>query len=66
MLQLRRATLRVFDAIQETPDATAFRLDSAEAGIASHKPGPFVNVCVEENGKDVRRSFTISSSPAQA
>jgi precorrin-3B synthase len=59
------AVLRVVEIIQETPDVKTFRLDNSAGKIPVHQPGQFARVCVPLGGKEVWRSFTISSSPTQ-
>jgi precorrin-3B synthase len=62
----RLETLTVIDVIQETPDVKTFRLDNSRGGIPRHRPGQFVKVRAVIDGREVWRSFTISSSPATA
>ena len=50
--------------IDETPDVKTFRLDNSAGTLPPHLPGQFLQVAIESNGEKVRRSFTISSSPA--
>jgi ferredoxin-NADP reductase len=57
------ATLKVLEVIQETPDVKTFRLDNSRGDIPRHRPGQFVKVRALLDGRDVWRSFTISSSP---
>ena len=59
------ASLRVLDVIQETPDVKTFRLGNSAGALPPHRPGQFVKVCVPVDGREVWRSFTISSSPTQ-
>jgi ferredoxin-NADP reductase/nitrite reductase/ring-hydroxylating ferredoxin subunit len=55
--------LPVLDVIHETPDVRTFRLDNRDGRFPLDLPGRFANVCVELNGGEVWRPFTISSSP---
>ncbi|MCH9654387.1 MAG: ferredoxin reductase [Planctomycetes bacterium] len=55
--------LSVTDVIQETNDVRTFRLDNSDGLLSPHKPGMFIKVCLNIKGKEVWRSFTISSSP---
>lgn len=65
-LKPRDAVLPVLEVIHETPDVRTFRLDNREAGVPFDLPGKFARICVPgEDGKDVWRSFTISSSPTK-
>jgi len=60
------AVLPVQGVIQETPDVRTFRLDNSAGRIPLDFPGRFAKVCVSVDGRDVWRSFTISSSPTDA
>ena len=55
--------LCVRDVIKEADDVRTFRFDNSEGLLSPHKPGMFVKVCLNINGDEVWRSFTISSSP---
>jgi ferredoxin-NADP reductase/nitrite reductase/ring-hydroxylating ferredoxin subunit len=57
------ATLKVLEVIQETPDVKTFRLDNSRGDVPCHRPGQFVKVRALLDGREVWRSFTISSSP---
>ena len=59
------ATLRVADIIKETSDTNTFRLVGKEDTLFSYKPGQFVTISVEIEGKTVKRSYSISSSPSR-
>ncbi|QDV51036.1 ferredoxin reductase [Gimesia fumaroli] len=56
-------SLPVIEVIQETDEVRTFRLDNLKGQLAPHKPGMFVKVCLNINGAEVWRSFSISSSP---
>ena len=56
-------TLTVCDVIQEAEDVCTFRLDNLQGQLPVHKPGMFIKVCLDIRGKEVWRSFSISSSP---
>ncbi|WP_339728047.1 ferredoxin reductase [uncultured Gimesia sp.] len=56
-------SLPVIEVIQEADEVRTFRVDNSEGRVAVHKPGMFVKVCLNINGEDVWRSFSISSSP---
>ena len=59
--------LRVAAIFQETPDVKTFRLVDPEGGGIpfTFLPGQFLTFSAEIDGKPVRRSYTIASSPAQ-
>lgn len=59
------AVLRVMEIIQETPDVKTLRLDNSAGQIPAHRPGQFLRICAPLSGRDVWRSFTISSPPTQ-
>lgn len=60
--------LRVGRIFQETPDVKTFRLMNPLGGVLpfSYLPGQFLTVTVVTDGKPVRRSYTIASSPTQS
>ncbi|MAT71042.1 MAG: oxidoreductase [Planctomycetaceae bacterium] len=60
-------TLRVSRVFQETPDVKTFRFMNPVGGALpfSYLPGQFLTVAVPVDGKPVKRSYTISSSPTQ-
>ncbi len=58
-------SLPVTNIIQEADDVCTFRLDNSQGLIPPHQPGMFVKVCLDINGMEVWRSFSISSSPHQ-
>lgn len=58
-------SLPVTKVIQEADDVCTFRLDNSQGLIPPHQPGMFVKVCLDINGVEVWRSFSISSSPHQ-
>ncbi|MBY0587163.1 2Fe-2S iron-sulfur cluster binding domain-containing protein [bacterium] len=59
--------LRVARVFQETPDVKTYRLMSPLGGILPFEflPGQFLTVGVPVEGKVVRRSYSIASSPSQ-
>jgi hypothetical protein len=59
--------LRIRRIFQETPDVKTFRLMNPLGGVLpfSCLPGQFLTVTVLINGKPVKRSYTIASSPTQ-
>jgi ferredoxin-NADP reductase/nitrite reductase/ring-hydroxylating ferredoxin subunit len=58
------ALLTVMEVIEETHDVRTFRFDNRGARIPCDFPGKFVKVCATIEGREVWRSFTISSSPS--
>ena len=59
--------LRVGRIFQETTDVKTFRLMNPLGGVLpfSYLPGQFLTIAVPMNGKPVRRSYTLASSPTQ-
>ncbi len=58
--------LRVARIFQETPDVKTFRLALPEGGDElpfTFEPGQFLTVGVEAGGQELKRSYSISSSP---
>jgi ferredoxin-nitrite reductase len=60
------ASLTVLEVIEEAPDIRTFRLDNSVAKLPLDLPGRFAKVCVPTSEGEAWRSFTISSSPANA
>lgn len=57
--------LRVADIIDESSDTKTFRLVGQEDTLFSYKPGQFVTVTLDIDGKKVKRSYSMSSSPSR-
>jgi len=57
--------LRVADIIEETHDTKTFRLVGLTPVLFSFKPGQFVTLKLPIGGKEVSRSYSISSSPSR-
>ncbi len=59
--------LRVGRIFQETPDVKTFRLMNPLGGVLpfTFLPGQCLTVTMAQDGKPVRRSYTIASSPTQ-
>ena len=59
--------LRVGRIFQETPDVKTFRLLNPLGGALpfSYLPGQFLTLTVAPDGKPIKRSYTIASSPTQ-
>jgi ferredoxin-NADP reductase len=60
-------TLRVAAIFRETPNVKTFRLLNPDGGTIpfTFLPGQFLTFSAELDGKPVRRSYTIASSPTQ-
>ncbi len=58
--------LNVLEIIDESPDVRTFRLDNSAARLPLDFPGRFAKVCATVDGREVWRSFTISSSPTNS
>jgi glycine betaine catabolism B len=58
-------TLRVVDIIEETEDAKTFRMVGEQPMLFSYRPGQFVTFILNINGKEVKRSYSMSSSPSR-
>lgn len=59
--------LRVADIFRETPAVKTFRLRNLDGGDVpfSFLPGQFLTFSAQVDGKAIKRSYTIASSPAQ-
>ena len=51
--------------IDETPDAKTFCFTAETPVLFDYKPGQFVNLAIEIDGKPIIRSYSISSSPTR-
>lgn len=58
-------TLRVADIIGETHDVKTFRLVGEKPLLFSYKPGQFVTFLLNIDGQELRRSYSMSSSPSR-
>lgn len=60
-------SLRVVRIFQETPEVKTFRLMSPDGAPLpfAYLPGQFLTLSVELDGKPVKRSYTIASSPTE-
>ena len=57
---------RCSQVIEETHDVKTFRLVSSQSTVFdNYKPGQFVTLDLEIDGKPVKRSYSISSSPSR-
>lgn len=57
--------LRVADVIDETHDCKTFRLMPVQPLLFCYKPGQYVTFILNINGREVRRSYSLSSSPSR-
>lgn len=55
--------LRIDEIIPETPRAATFVFDVIEGGPVHYKAGQFLTFIFERQGKEVRRSYSLSSAP---
>jgi len=55
--------LRVVQIIQETSDAITIKLLVEDGKTITYKSGQFITLIFERRGKEIRRSFSLSSAP---
>ncbi len=60
-----KVTLRCIQTVDETKDVKTFSFVSDPPKLFSYRPGQFVTLDLPMDGKTVRRSYTISSSPSR-
>ena len=60
-----RTRARCVAVIPETHDVKTFIFESIPARLIQYKPGQFITLDLPINGKTVKRSYTISSSPSR-
>lgn len=58
-------TLKVIDIIDETHDTKTIRLVGEEPLLFSYRPGQFITFVLDIGGTEVRRSYSMSSSPSR-
>lgn len=58
-------TLKVADIIEETHDVKTFRFSGEDPLLFSYKPGQFVTFLLNIDGREVQRSYSMSSSPSR-
>lgn len=63
--QSGKLTLRCIQTVQETQDVKTFRFVHEPAKLFRYRPGQFITLDCPVDGKIVRRSYTISSSPSR-
>jgi ferredoxin-NADP reductase len=56
-------SLKVTDIIHETADAITITLVPEDGSKVDYKPGQFITLIFHRNGKEIRRSFSLSSAP---
>ena len=59
------AKFRVASVLRETADVQTYRMMPMAPWVFGYKPGQFVGLTVEIDGKPVRRTYSISSSPSR-
>lgn len=60
-----RRRLRIVEKRWETPDTASFTLEVADdAGPLSYRPGQFLSLIFEVNGREKRRAYSFSSNSA--
>ncbi len=57
--------LKVVDIIEETHDAKTFCLAGESPLLFSYRPGQFITFILNINGHEVKRSYSMSSSPSR-
>jgi ring-1,2-phenylacetyl-CoA epoxidase subunit PaaE len=55
--------LAVSEIIHETRDAITIKLIPENGQAINYRPGQFITLIFNQNGKEIRRSFSLSSSP---
>ncbi|MCC9136293.1 FAD-binding oxidoreductase [Pontibacter silvestris] len=58
--------LKVVEITQETADAVTLHLEHPAKQIIDYKPGQFLTLILSINGKKIRRSYSLSSTPQEA
>jgi ferredoxin-NADP reductase/pSer/pThr/pTyr-binding forkhead associated (FHA) protein len=58
-------SLKVVDIIEETHDAKTFCLAGEKPLLFSYHPGQFITFILNINGQEVKRSYSMSSSPSR-
>ncbi|NET57915.1 MAG: FHA domain-containing protein [Symploca sp. SIO2E6] len=58
-------TVRCIQVIDETLDVKTFRFVAEPSVLFTYKPGQFVTLDLQINGKRVKRSYSISSTPSR-
>ncbi|PRY12706.1 ring-1,2-phenylacetyl-CoA epoxidase subunit PaaE [Pontibacter ummariensis] len=58
-------SLKVVDITRETPDAVTIQLEHPQKQKINYKPGQFLTLILPLEGQEVRRSYSISSTPLE-
>lgn len=58
--------LKVVDITRETPDAITIHFEHPDKKAITYKPGQFLTLILPVDGKEVRRSYSLSSTPHEA
>ncbi|MGQ4647401.1 2Fe-2S iron-sulfur cluster-binding protein [Lyngbya aestuarii] len=58
-------TVRCVQVIEQTSDAKTFRFMAEPKVLFDYQPGQFVTLDLDINGKKVKRSYSISSTPSR-
>ncbi len=58
--------LKVVEIKKETPDAVSIHFEHPEKQHINFKPGQFLTLILSIDGKEYRRSYSLSSSPKEA
>ncbi|WP_187263294.1 ferredoxin--NADP reductase [Pontibacter beigongshangensis] len=56
-------TLKIADITRETSDAVTIHLEHVDKQLVVYKPGQFITLILTLNGKEVRRSYSLCSTP---
>ena len=55
--------LKVKEVVRETPDAISIHFEQPDTGEIEYKAGQFFTVIADINGQEVRRAYSVCSSP---
>jgi ring-1,2-phenylacetyl-CoA epoxidase subunit PaaE len=56
--------LTIKKVIEETPDTKTYIFETAGETAFNYKAGQFITITINRNGKELRRSYSLSSAPA--
>ncbi|OKL40176.1 ferredoxin--NADP reductase [Pontibacter flavimaris] len=59
-------TLKVVEITRETADAATIHFEHPEKQTIDYKPGQFLTLILPVEGKEIRRSYSLSSTPHEA
>lgn len=60
------ANLKVVEITHETADAVTIHFEHPEKQVIPYKPGQFLTLILPIDGKEIRRSYSLSSTPQEA